>query len=45
MTYNKISKYEEDYKEDLLIHFLNNQNIEYRLMDFIDINEYEDDIL
>lgn len=44
MTFNKIDKYEDNYKEDILQDYLNNQHQEYRLSDFLDINEYEYDI-
>jgi len=43
MTFSKIDKYEDSYNEDILQDFLNKNHQEYRLSDFLDINEYEDD--
>ena len=43
MTYTKLDKYIETYKEDIFLQFLNNQHQEYRLSDFIDLNEEECD--
>jgi len=43
MTYSKLDKYEDTYREDLLQHYLNNQHQVYRLSDFIDVNEEEED--
>lgn len=44
MTYSKIDKYEDSYNEDILQEYLNRNHKDYRLCDFIDVNEYEDDI-
>ena len=43
MTYSKLDKYEDTYKEDLLLQYLNYQNKAYRLADFLDVNEDEND--
>ena len=43
MTYTKLDKYEDTYKEDLLLQYLNYQHKEYRLSDFLDVNEDEND--
>lgn len=46
MSYTKITKYETNYNEDLLLEYLSNQNEEYKLSDFLDVNENdEDDII
>jgi len=42
MTYTKLDKYENTYKEDIYLHFLNQQHQEYRLADFLDVNEDEE---
>ena len=44
MSYTKNNKYETNYNEDLLLEYLSNQSEEYKLSDFLDVNEYEDDI-
>ena len=44
MTYSKIDKYEDSYNEDILQEYLHRTHKDYRLSDFIDVNEYEDDI-
>ena len=43
MSYTKLTKYEINYKEDLLLEYLSNQNEEYKLSDFLDVNEYDED--
>jgi hypothetical protein len=43
MTYSKLDKYEDTYREDLLLQYLNNQHEVYRLSDFLDVNETDDD--
>jgi hypothetical protein len=43
MTYSKLDKYEDTYKEDLLLQYLNYQHQAYRLEDFLDVNEDEND--
>jgi len=43
MSYTKNNKYETNYNEDLLLEYLSNQNEEYKLSDFLDVNEYDED--
>lgn len=44
MSYLKIDKYEDSYNEDILQDYLYRTHQEYRLSDFIDVNECEEDI-
>lgn len=43
MSYSKLTKYENNYNEDLLTEYLSNQNETYKLSDFLDVNEYDED--
>jgi len=43
MSYTKNNKYETNYNEDLLLEYLSNQSKEYKLSDFLDVNEYDED--
>jgi len=43
MSYTKNNKYETNYNEDLLLEYLSNQSEEYKLSDFLDVNEYDED--
>ena len=43
MSYTKLTKYEINYKEDLLLEYLNHQHQAYKLEDFLDVNEYDED--
>lgn len=44
MTYSKYEKYNLNFKEDQFLIYINEYNQEYKLSDFIDINEEEDEI-
>jgi hypothetical protein len=39
MSYTKLTKYEINYKEDLLLEYLNHQHQAYKLEDFLDVND------
>jgi hypothetical protein len=45
MTYSKLDKYETTYREDLLIQYLKDQEQTYRLSDFLEVNEDDDEEL